>query len=99
MSQGLALGLAALCASSPSHAAEYEQVVVTATRTPVALADSLASVSTLSREQLDARQPVTLADARASIELITAMYDSARRGVDVAVPLSPDHPLYRSWLP
>ena len=43
--------------------------------------------------------PVTLADARASIELITAMYDSARRGVDVAVPLSPDHPLYRSWLP
>ncbi len=43
--------------------------------------------------------PVTLADARASIELITAMYDSARRGVDVELPLSPDHPLYGSWLP
>ena len=43
--------------------------------------------------------PVTLADARASIELITAMYDSARRGVDVELPLPPDHPLYESWLP
>lgn len=43
--------------------------------------------------------PVTLADARASIELITAMYDSARRGVDVELPLSPDHPLYGGWLP
>ncbi len=43
--------------------------------------------------------PVTLADARASIELITAMYDSGRRGVDVELPLSPDHPLYAGWLP
>jgi predicted dehydrogenase len=43
--------------------------------------------------------PVTLADARASIELITAIYDSARRGVDVELPLSPDHPLYGGWLP
>jgi predicted dehydrogenase len=43
--------------------------------------------------------PVTLADARASIELITAMYDSARRGVQVELPLPPDHPLYGSWLP
>jgi hypothetical protein len=42
---------------------------------------------------------VTLADARASIELITAMYDSARRAVDVALPLPPDHPLYGGWLP
>jgi predicted dehydrogenase len=43
--------------------------------------------------------PVTLADARASIELITAMYDSGRRGVDVSLPLAPDHPLYDGWLP
>lgn len=43
--------------------------------------------------------PVTLADARASIELITALYDSARRGVDVPLPLAPDHPLYEGWLP
>jgi predicted dehydrogenase len=43
--------------------------------------------------------PVTLADARASIELLTALYDSARRGVDVALPLATDHALYRGWLP
>jgi predicted dehydrogenase len=43
--------------------------------------------------------PVALADARASIEVITALYDSARRGTDVTLPLSPDHPLYDSWLP
>jgi len=52
-------------------------------------------------DALDAGEPppVTLADARASIELITALYDSARRGVDVVLPLSPDHPLYEGWLP
>ena len=52
-------------------------------------------------DALDAGQPppVTLGDARASIELITALYDSARRGVDVPLPLSPDHPLYDGWLP
>jgi predicted dehydrogenase len=43
--------------------------------------------------------PVTLDDARASIELITAMYDSGRRGIDVELPLAPDHPLYAGWLP
>jgi predicted dehydrogenase len=43
--------------------------------------------------------PVTLADARASLELLTALYDSARRGVDVELPLAADHPLYRGWLP
>ena len=43
--------------------------------------------------------PVTLADARASIELITALYDSGRRGVDVELPLAPDHPMYAGWLP
>ncbi len=63
LNQGIALGIAALCTTSPGHASDYELVVVTATRTPVALADSLASVSTVSREQLDARQPLTLADA------------------------------------
>ena len=43
--------------------------------------------------------PVTLADARASLELITALYASARGGVDVALPIERDHPLYAGWLP
>ncbi|MEA3076761.1 MAG: hypothetical protein QOF60_1669 [Actinomycetota bacterium] len=43
--------------------------------------------------------PVTLADARAAVELVTALYASARSGAGVALPLAPDHPLYRGWLP
>jgi predicted dehydrogenase len=43
--------------------------------------------------------PVTLADARASLELVTALYDSARRGQPVGLPIGTDHPLYASWLP
>ncbi|MDQ3146188.1 MAG: Gfo/Idh/MocA family oxidoreductase [Actinomycetota bacterium] len=47
----------------------------------------------------DAALPVTLTDARASIEVITALYASARTGVDVELPIPPDHPLYGGWLP
>jgi predicted dehydrogenase len=43
--------------------------------------------------------PVTLADARGALELVTALYHSARLGAAVALPLAPDHPLYKSWLP
>jgi predicted dehydrogenase len=46
-----------------------------------------------------AAPPVTLADARASLELLTALYDSSRRGTDVALPIEPDHPLHGGWLP
>jgi predicted dehydrogenase len=43
--------------------------------------------------------PVTLTDARRSLELVTAAYHSARTGRPAALPIRPDHPLYRSWLP
>ncbi len=43
--------------------------------------------------------PVTLADARASLELLTAIYDSARSGQPVALPIGPEHPRYSGWLP
>jgi predicted dehydrogenase len=43
--------------------------------------------------------PVTLADARASIELVTAMYYSDETGASVSLPIGPDHPRYRGWLP
>lgn len=41
--------------------------------------------------------PVTSQDARASLELLTALYDSARRGADVALPLLSDHAGYGGW--
>lgn len=43
--------------------------------------------------------PVTLTDARRSLELVTAAYHSQRSGQPVALPLTPSHPLYASWLP
>jgi predicted dehydrogenase len=42
---------------------------------------------------------VTLADGRASIEFATAVYESARIGRDVELPLSADHPMRDGWLP
>jgi predicted dehydrogenase len=43
--------------------------------------------------------PVTLADARTSLELVTAIYVSAEQGGDVALPITPGHSHYTSWLP
>ena len=42
---------------------------------------------------------VTLADGRRSIELVTAVYQAARDGARVALPLGPDAPFYRGWIP
>ena len=42
---------------------------------------------------------LTLADARRSLELVTAGYQSQRTGLPAKLPIGPDHPLYRSWLP
>lgn len=56
-----AIGLPAL-ADTLQNSHLQEEVIVTATRTPVALVDSLASVSTVSRQQLDIRQPLELTD-------------------------------------
>ncbi|MGK2928487.1 MAG: Gfo/Idh/MocA family protein [Acidimicrobiales bacterium] len=45
------------------------------------------------------RPPVTLADARSSLELLTALYWSADRGVDVALPIERTHDFYGGWQP
>lgn len=42
---------------------------------------------------------VTLDDGRRSIELVTAIYQSARSGSPVALPIGDGHPLYDGWLP
>jgi predicted dehydrogenase len=43
--------------------------------------------------------PVELADARAALELITACYHSNETGRVVELPIGPDHPKYRGWVP
>lgn len=52
-------------------------------------------------DALDGRDnsSVTLQDGRRSIELVTAIYQSARAGHSVALPLGKDNPLYRGWVP
>lgn len=42
---------------------------------------------------------VTLADGRRSIELVTACYASARKGVGINLPLTPEAELYDGWMP
>ncbi len=42
---------------------------------------------------------VSFEDGRRSIALVTAIYDAARSGRRVALPLSDTHPLYGGWLP
>jgi predicted dehydrogenase len=49
--------------------------------------------------ETDGEPPVTLVDARRSLELVTAAYRSQRTGQPAALPITPDHELYRSWLP
>jgi predicted dehydrogenase len=43
--------------------------------------------------------PVTLADARLAAGIVTAFYHSAENGVDVALPITPDHPKYANLRP
>jgi predicted dehydrogenase len=43
--------------------------------------------------------PITLAEARDSLELITALYHSSATGQNVDLPISRNHPRYRSWRP
>jgi predicted dehydrogenase len=41
--------------------------------------------------------PVTLADARHSLELVTGLYDSARSGRSVSLPIDEGHRYYGGW--
>ncbi len=43
--------------------------------------------------------PVTMEDARQALELLTAFFLSARTRQAVDLPIPPDHPYYRGWLP
>ncbi len=47
----------------------------------------------------DGELPVTLLDARNALELVTAGYCSQRTGIPCRLPITPDHPLYKSWQP
>ena len=44
-------------------------------------------------------QAVTLEDGARSVALVTAIYHSARTGLQVALPRDSSHELYKGWLP
>ena len=46
----------------------------------------------------DGALPITLADGRRSIDLLTGLYEAARSGQRVALPLESSHPAYGGWL-
>jgi predicted dehydrogenase len=43
--------------------------------------------------------PVTSQDSRRALEIVTAFYHSSETRKEVEMPIGPDHPKYRSWLP
>ena len=43
--------------------------------------------------------PVTTADSRRALEIVTAFYHSSETHTEVTLPIRPDHPKYRSWIP
>ena len=43
--------------------------------------------------------PVMTADSRRALEIVTAFYHSSETHTEVRMPIGPDHPKYRSWLP
>jgi len=46
-----------------------------------------------------ANHAVTFEDGARSMELVTALYDAARNGRRVSLPLPKDHPMYTGWQP
>jgi predicted dehydrogenase len=43
--------------------------------------------------------PVNSQDSRRALEIVTAFYHSSETRTEVSLPIGPEHPKYRSWLP
>ena len=76
---------------------EIDQAVAKAPDEPIGFEGFLTEIAKHANGQSSAH--VTVADGRSSVELVTAIYHAARSGERVALPLSPEHPLYGGWQP
>ena len=84
-------------ARSPTQQAEIDQVLNDIGPVLTGYAGMFDAVSTaLAGEDAPL---VTLADGRRSLEFVSAIYESARKGRPVSLPLGPDNELYDGWLP
>jgi predicted dehydrogenase len=84
-------------ARDPDRQAEVDGIVAAQADARGSFAGYLSAVA----DYLDgnAGAAVLFEDGRASVELVTAIYDAARSGRAVTLPLSPEHPLWRGWVP
>ncbi|MDG2407266.1 MAG: Gfo/Idh/MocA family oxidoreductase [Paracoccaceae bacterium] len=84
-------------ARAPTQQAEIEQVLAGVEPVISGFAGMFEAIaSTLKGENAPT---VTLEDGRQSLEFVTAVYDSARTGAHVSLPLGPENRLYDGWLP
>jgi predicted dehydrogenase len=92
-----ALGRWRFEARDPANQKRIDAIVAAHASAAPGFAGYLAAVADHLNDK--AGRAVLLEDGRASVELVTAIYDAARSGRSVALPLTADHPLWRGWVP
>lgn len=93
-----ALGKWRFEARNPANQARLDEIVQAHASVPGGFAGYLEAVA----DQLEGSptaSAVLFDDGRASIELVTAIYQAARSGHAVPLPLHQDHPLWKGWMP
>jgi predicted dehydrogenase len=92
-----AIGPWRFAARDPSRQAEVDEIVAAQSDARPGFVGYLEAVA----DHLAGRPSaaVTFEDGRASIELVTAIYDAARSGRAVELPLPDSHPLWSGWQP
>jgi len=84
-------------ARAPTTQSQIDTVLNTVSPAPFGFAGMLNAVA----DALDGRPSaaVNIEDGRRSLEFVTAVYQSARSGQPVSLPIGKDHPLFESWMP
>jgi predicted dehydrogenase len=84
-------------ARNPTKQAQIDAVLANLSPVPAGYAGFFQAIASA----LDGHpgRDVTLADGRRSIELVTAVYQAARTGKRVALPLGKENALYAGWQP
>ena len=84
-------------ARAPTTQSQIDAVLNTVSPAPFGFAGMLIAVA----DALDGRPSaaVNIEDGRRSLEFVTAVYQSARSGQPVSLPIGKDHPLFESWMP
>ncbi|MGZ2259522.1 Gfo/Idh/MocA family protein [Roseobacter sp. A03A-229] len=84
-------------ARDPAKQTEIDQILDNTAAEPTGFAGFLTAIA---QDRAGApNTAVTLEEGAASIALVTAIYHAARTGTRVALPITPDHPLYEGWQP